>query len=53
VLAEQALEMWHAQEQTKMEEEKQVRAHLNQDRAAQIADKEMRKARAVARQKQV
>lgn len=49
---QRALEMWHAQEQTKMEEEKQVRAHLNQDRAAQIADKEMRKARAVARQKQ-
>jgi len=49
---QRALEMWHAQEQTKIEEEKQVRAHLNQDRAAQIADKEMRKARAAARQKQ-
>ena len=35
-----------------MEHQKAIRERLNQERAAQIADKEMRKAKALARQKQ-
>lgn len=47
-----ALEIWHTEEQKKVEKQKTVRERLNQERAAQIADKETRQTKALARQKQ-
>jgi len=49
---QKALETWHSEEQEKVERQKAVRERLNQERAAQIQDKEMRQSKALARQKQ-